>query len=62
MRGGTNPPIRLKEGGEEEVDVASRKAKYRKRWWSKQLGRLIGPVIWLLARLIDKTIEHLAHR
>jgi hypothetical protein len=33
----------------------------RKEWWLKLCERLIGPILWLLARLIDKAIEHSVH-
>jgi hypothetical protein len=36
----------------------------RKRWWLRQwkrCERLIGPVLWLLARLIDRAINHTHH-
>ncbi len=38
--------------------------KKRKGWWLRQWKRwkaLIGPVLWLLARLIDKAIKHTHH-
>lgn len=33
------------------------KSRRRKGWWSRQLERLIGPAIWLLARLIDRMMD-----
>jgi hypothetical protein len=39
------------------VDPPKEKAR-RKRRLARLWERMIGPVLWLLARLIDKAIEH----
>jgi hypothetical protein len=33
----------------------------RKEWWLKLGERLIGPVLWLLAKWIDRLLEQHAH-
>ena len=42
------------------MDPPNEESRKRKRWWLRQwkrCERLIGPVLWLLARLIDRAIE-----
>jgi hypothetical protein len=43
------------------MDPPSEGRSRKRKRWLRQWKRLLGPVLWLLARLIDKAIEHTRH-
>jgi hypothetical protein len=45
----------------EELKSEQPKKRDWKEWWLKLCERLAGPVLWLLAKWIDRLLEQHAH-